>query len=158
MLHFSHSQTPKEDIIKWIKQNYNQINKLSSWSCHHGSYHCQGVCQLASSPGLLFPAGLGEKPSSGDLAYPQPARGSYWTEVSGWWHRGWAECLVLGCCSPPSPWSRYCCRWHHQTAWYQFSPPLQTVKHLRQKRMNTERGGKWERHHGEISWHEVNDL
>lgn len=120
------------------------------------SYRCQGVCQLVSSPGLLFPAGLGEKPSSEDLACPRPARGNCWTGVSEWWRRGWAGCLVLGCCSLPSPWSQYCCRWHRQTAWCPSSPRLQTAKHLRQSRRVTERGGK--RNHGEISWHEVNDL
>lgn len=123
--------------------------------CYH---HCQGAYLLASSPDLPFPAAPVEKPSSGDLVCPQPAHGSCWTAVSEWWRTGWAGCLGLGCCSPPSPWSRCCCRWHHRTAWCPFSPPLPTVEHLRQKRRLTERGGKGERDHGEVSRHDVNDL
>lgn len=105
-----------------------------------GSYRCQGVCQLGSSPGLPSPAGLAGTPSSGDLACPQPARGSCWTEVSAWWRRGWAGWLARGCCSLPCPWSQYCCRWHHQTAWCPFSPLRRTVKHLKQKRIEKGRG------------------
>lgn len=130
-----------------ISHEKTQIKKRIELYFHHGSYHCQGVCQWASSPGLLFPAGLGEKPSSGDLACLQPARGSCWTGVSEWWHRGWAGCLVPGYCSLPSPWSQYCCRWHHQTAWYPSCPPPRTVKHLRQKRGRVRRM-RWERGKG----------
>lgn len=134
---------PTHECRHQTKKKYKNRNELYF---HRGAYRCQGVCRWASSPGLPSPAGLGEKPSSGDLAGPRPARGSCWTGGSEWWRREWADCLALGCCSPPSPWSQYCCRWHHQTAWCPSSPPRRTAKHLRwAEESDGKRGGGGEK-------------